>query len=275
MLRAMGAVRGAECFSDSAGAAVYAEAYGSGYAGHFVNGSGVLIERGSSFPVLVALNNDTSYWGDVARFASQSGVDDGTWTLYSGCYEGNAARFAKSTDDSQYSTVVLGANVSSEGLYIQGTLVHTALSARALPTSRGTEAVFGVTAPEVEVMASGSGRLSGGAARVEFDRLFAESISGPEDLRVTATPVGAWSALYLAQADASGFTVLSDGGDKGVAFNWVAVGRAKQYRDRPDVSIPDPAEDARVAAEKKAIIEAARPPARAAGPGVATLTAGE
>jgi hypothetical protein len=165
--------------------------------------------------------------------------------------------------------------VSSEGLYVLGTLFYTGLAARAVPTSRGTEAVFGVTAPDVEVMTSGAARLSNGSARIEFDRLFTESIAGATDLRVTATPIGAWSALYVEGVDGGGFTLRSEAGDKDVAFNWVAVGRAKGCERTPEISIPDPAEDARIAAEKRAAVEAARPPVRTDGTATVTRALGE
>jgi len=170
---------------------------------------------------------------------------------------------------------VAAATPSSEGVYIDGTLVHTGLVARTVPTSRGTEAVFGVTAPDVEVMVSGTGRLSGGAARVEFDRLFAESIAGAADLHVTVTPIGAWSALYVERIDGGGFTLRSDAGDKDVEFHWAAAGRAKGYDRTPEIAIPDRAEDMRIAAEKKAAVEAAQPPRESEGPGTVTTTLGE
>jgi hypothetical protein len=157
---------------------------------------------------------------------------------------------------------VNGATSTAEGLYVSGTIVSTALDARVVPTSRGDEAVFGVTAPNVEVTDSGAGRLTDGTARVAFDRLFAEAITGAADLRITATPVGAWSGLFVERIDGDGFTVRSDAGDRNVEFHWAAVGRAKAHRERPEITIPDPADEARIVAEKEAAVEAARPPRR-------------
>jgi hypothetical protein len=272
---ANGSGMGADCRSAGAGAAVSGIALGSGYSGHFEGGAGVDITRSNGYPVLNVHNTRPSSFADGGWFESGSGVSGITWTVYSHCFEGRAGFFQKSTDDNYYALHVTAASASSEGLYVQGTLVYTGLAARAVPTSRGNEAVFGVTAVDVDVMASGSGALSAGAARVEFDRLFAESISGAADLRVTATPIGAWSALYVERIDAGGFTLRSDAGDRDVAFNWVAVGRAKGYERTPEIAIPDPAEDARVAAEKRAAVEAARPPRGNEGPATVTRTLGE
>jgi len=265
----------ADCRSSGTGSAVYAKALGSGYSGQFVGGLGVEIVREGGYPVLEVTNTRSSSYADGLWVASPEGVASATWTLYSRTYQGRSGYFDKSVDDNVYAVYASGASSSSEGLYVFGTILHTGLAARTVPTSRGTEAVFGVTAADVEVMASGSGRLAAGAARIDFDRLFAESIAGAADLRVTATPIGAWSALYVARIDNGGFDVRSDAGDKAVEFHWVAVGRAKQEPTRPDITIPDPEEDARIAAEKKAAAEAARPPARPDGPGVITITSGE
>jgi hypothetical protein len=273
--QAYGNGTGAACWSGGAGSAVYGNAMGSGYSGEFEGGLGVSIERGSSYPVLEVRNTATTGWGDAGWFLSPSGMNSGTWAIDAECYEGNAGRFLKSTDDADYALLALGAGGTGEALYVAGASHFTIPPSTATSTSRGTEAVFTVTAPDVEIMTSGTASLAGGTARVQFDRLFAESVSDAVALRVTATPVGAWSALYLTLVDGGGFTVRSDAGDANASFNWVAVGRAKGYGERPAVSIPDPTEDARIAAEKKATVEAARPPARDTGPAVMSVPAEE
>jgi hypothetical protein len=265
---------GVKCWSLNTGTALRAEASGFGYSGFFKGGAGVAMEREGGYPVLDVNNTSSTGWGDAAWFSSPAGMNGGTWTIYADCYEGSAGRFSKYVDDNNYAMTVYGASASSEGLYVQGTIVSTMPIPRMVPTSRGTEAVFGVTASDVDVMASGSGKLSGRAARVEFDRLFAESIAGAADLRVTATPVGAWSALYVERIDDGGFTLRSDAGDKDVEFHWVAVGRAKGYERAPEIAFPDPDEQARIAQEKKAAVSVARRPATSEGPGVIQVKQG-
>jgi hypothetical protein len=131
--------------------------------------------------------------------------------------------------------------------------------ARGVETSRGTEATFAITGADVELIASGRGRLSRGSARVEFDRIFAESTSGPSGLRVTATPIGSWSALYVESIDGRGFNLRSGAGDGDVEFHWVAVGRAKDHERRPEVVIPDYEELQRLADSKRERLRACRP----------------
>ena len=54
-------------------------------------------------------------------------------------------------------------------------------------------------------------------------------------MRITVTPVGGWSGLYVEKADSTGFTVRSGAGDANVTFNWIAVGRRKGYEQRPEL----------------------------------------
>jgi hypothetical protein len=199
-------------------------------------------------------------YADALSVSSTESDDTGTWALSSEAAEGVAGFFSKSVDNSKYALQVLSATGTSEGLYVSGTIFTTVPLARGIETSRGAEPVFGVAAADVEVIASGQGALWDGAARVDFDRLFAESISGPSGLRVTVTPIGGWSALYVEGIDANGFDVRSDSGDKDVEFHWVAVGRAKEHERRPDVTIPDPEEEERVARLKKEEMLGRRPP---------------
>jgi len=261
LISANGSGTGAWIQSAGTGRALRATAWGSAYSGYFEDGFGVYVATGDTYPVLDVSNTRTSSFADAGLFSSGSGVNSATWTLYSTCYEGNAGRFFKDTDDDEYAVVVLGDAAASEGLYVRGSIYTTSPLARGVETSRGTEAAFAVSAADVELMASGRGRLSGGAARVEFDRLFAESIAGPSQVTVTVTPVGGWSGVYVKGIDAKGFDLLSEAGDPNVEFHWVAVGRSRQHERRPDVTIPDPGEHARVARQKEAEIAARRPPA--------------
>jgi hypothetical protein len=235
---------GAFCTTWGDGRALWARADGSGYSGYFEGGNGVYAGTSESYPVLLVDNTSTSDYCDGIWSQMRSGVSPASWSLYGTCYEGSAAYLSKSTDEPGpcYAVYVVAPTETSEGLYVQGTMTSTAPLAQVTETSRGREAVFGVSSPEVEIIASGRARLSGGVARVEFDRLFAESIAGPENLRITATPMGGWSALYLERADETGFEIRSAAGDDGIEFNWVAIGRAAAHERRPDVEIPDPNE---------------------------------
>ncbi len=256
----IGAGYALQASAGGSGDAVHATTTGSGFSGYFFGGNGVYAERAVSYPAMNVRNSATGDYGDAAWFSAVDGAYSSTWTLSSACAQGIAGRFAKSVADGQYAVQVWSPAVGTPGLYVQGYINSTSLLARSVETSRGTEPSFAVTASDVDVMASGSGRLASGAARVEFDRLFSESISGAADLRVTATPIGAWSALYVARVDGGGFDLRSDAGAKDVEFHWVAVGRARGYERTPDIVIPDANEEARIAREKAAAF-GAHPPA--------------
>jgi len=269
-----GVARGAYFRASGTADALHASA-SLGHSGLFEGGAGVDVTREDGYPALKVENEQLSGVSDAAWFSSAAGVSNDTWTLYSHCYEGRAGTFGKSTDDDQYAVRVSGAGSTAEGLYVWGSIYSTVPFATGALTSRGTEAVFGVTAPNVEITDSGAGRLTNGEARVAFDRIFAESITGAADLRITATPVGAWSGLYVERIDGEGFTLRSAAGEKNVEFHWAAVGRAKDHRERPDITIPDPAEDARIAAEKAAAVKASRSHRTSEEPTTVTRTVGE
>ncbi len=246
---------GVECMALGSGAALRATG-GFGDSGYFTGGKGVVIDNDIGYPTLNVSNLGTTGYCDAAYFSSLDGAYSGTWTIYSVCYGGVAARFEKMTDDDQYPVTIYGANAGAEGLYVGGSIYTTAPAAREVKTSRGAEAVFGVTSPDVSVVASGRGVMSEGRARVEFDRLYAESFERASDLRITATPIGAWSALYVDKIDASGFTLMTGAGAQDVEFSWIAVATAAGYAERPSVTVPDLEYEKALAAEKNAAAEA-------------------
>ena len=99
---AMASGRGVYCQSAGAGAALDAYCAGTGYAGRFVGGSGVFVQRPSGFPALRVNSGVTSGFGDVLWLKSEEGSGTGTWLLHSDAHGGNAGRFTKMTDDDSY-----------------------------------------------------------------------------------------------------------------------------------------------------------------------------
>ncbi|UCC31709.1 MAG: hypothetical protein JSU86_05395, partial [Phycisphaerales bacterium] len=205
------------------------------------------IDKTSDGPALEIVNWTTTTYSDCAWFMSMA--DPGsttTWALYATTYNGTAGFFSKDTDDDRYALKVHTPSSTSEGLYVQGSTVATGTKSAAIETSQGMEAIFSVESPEVEIYASGSGHISGGEAYVSFDPLFTEAVSPEVKIRVTVTPVGAWSALYVEFAEPEGFSVKSGAGDDSVEFHWMACGRRNGYEARPAVAIPDPVEEDRL-----------------------------
>ncbi|MCK4513157.1 hypothetical protein KAW64_15525 [bacterium] len=244
-----------------AGDALYSIAAGTGRAGYFSGGIGVEMELPdtNTFPVLQITNNEASWYGDCLHLSSQPNVDGFSYTLHSDCYSGSAGYFDKDTNDGRYNVIISSPVYDSPGLYVYGYIYSSSMIAREVETSRGKEAVFSVSSPQVEMVASGQGQLSAGAARVDFDRIFAESITGPDDLRITATPIGGWSALYVERIDADGFDLRSESGRTDVEFHWAAVGRAEGHERAPEITIPDHEEEERILKLKKAEMKSRRP----------------
>ena len=244
-----------------AGDALYAYAWGTGRSGYFGGGSGVEVELPAAnlYPALQVTNLEASWFGDCLHLDSQPGCRMDSHTLDSHCYNGSAGYFGKDTDDGHYAVIISSPAYNSPGLYVYGYIYASSLMAREVETSRGKEAVFSVSSPEVEMVASGKGRLSAGAARVDFDRTFAESITGPDGLRITATPIGDWSALYVERIDADGFDLRSESGMTDVEFHWAAVGRAEGHERSPEIVIPDHEEEERIQRLKDAEMKSRRP----------------
>ena len=157
-----------------------------------------------------------------------------------------AGYFVKSSDDNEYALRVSSPSSTSEGLYVYGSTVATGTKSAAIETSEGVEEIFSVESPEVEIYSSGSAGLTGGQTSVTFDRLFTEAVSADVEVRVTVTPVGAWSALYLESTGPEGFDVKSAAGDQNVAFHWMACGRRKGYETRPISSALEALDDERL-----------------------------
>ena len=241
------------------GMALMAHTDGTGYSGAFGGGAGVFMERASAFPVLEVNNPQTSSYGDAAYFYSQPGVQSETWTINSQCSEGIAGRFVKLIDDQKYAVEIYGVNGTSEGLYVQGTIYTTAPLVNAVETRNGRAPFFAVSSPDVGVSDTGSAILARGHCRVEFDSRFAGSVTDPDGVTITVTPVCRWSGLYIASIDGTGFEVRSDAGDPDVDFHWAASCRVRENEGFDALAIPDPEERSRVAAEKRKDMETRRP----------------
>ncbi len=106
-------------------------------------------------------------------------------------------------------------------------------------TRDGTyEALTAPLAQRQELIARGTARLQKGRAIVQFPAWFSEEVSERDDITVTVTPVGGWSALYLTRVGPRGFEVASAQGDPEITFHWMAIGVRKGYT-RPHQA-PDP-----------------------------------
>jgi hypothetical protein len=126
-----------------------------------------------------------------------------------------------------------GSSPKNPGLYVAGTFYATGTKSSVVKTSQGDEVLFAMESPDVEFMASGTGKLVNNECYVAFDRLFQDAISKEVPLRIILTPKDTWSGLYVAQKSHLGFQVKAQGGEENAEFDWLAIGRRKGYENRP------------------------------------------
>ncbi|MBU2689946.1 MAG: hypothetical protein KJ970_03395 [Candidatus Eisenbacteria bacterium] len=209
------------------------------------NGRALYIEKtpdaGPSNQALIFVNNRESSGNDGnCLHLTNTGqvISSSTRVLTSRAKFGEAGHFIKDDDDDEYAVNIRSACSTCEGLYVYGTIFSTSLTGSAVETGDGPpQAIFGVQAPEVEMYTSGSSRLIGDRVYVALDPLFTESVSGEVAVRVTLTPVGGWSAIYVESTSTEGFEVISEAGDPDVEFHWMACGRRRGYETRPAIAL--------------------------------------
>jgi len=192
-------------------------------------------------PVLDITNSSTDN-GSVAllRSTSTAASSGATIALWVTTQKGRAGTFKKYTADGYSAVDILADSPTGAGLYVSGTITSTSYTARGVETSRGTEPVFAAETTEPEIYDSGEAYLSNGRAAVSFDRLFTEAVTKDARVRVTVTPVGGWSALFIESTGPSGFVVRSADGDPDIEFFWTAVGLSKDHETGRRITFPDP-----------------------------------
>lgn len=177
-----------------------------------------------------------------------SGADD------DGVYVVNAnddgGYFDLSSSSTGWAVYAHSTGSTGNGMYCYGNGTITGSWSKTVATSKGWEAVQTLSAPDEEIVASGTGRLVEGCCRVDFERLFGESISPRVPVKVVVTPMDRWSGLYTVERSHQGFTVLTGAGAQDASFTWQAIGRRRGYEQRPGVTIPDPDEEEAAEAEE-------------------------
>jgi hypothetical protein len=167
-------------------------------------------------------------------------ADDGVYVISAG---GHGGYFDLTLGSSGWAVYAHSTGSTGNGIYCYGNGTITGAWSKTVATSKGWEAVQTLSAPDEEIVASGTGRLTNGRCRVNFERLFSESISAHVPIKVVVTPMDQWSGLYTTERSYLGFTVLTGAGAQDAAFTWQAIGRRQGYEQRPRVTIPDPDEE--------------------------------
>lgn len=215
-------VEGGQLYVNNPGASVHTAIRVADAGGH-----GLLVSSAGDDGVNVA---DAGGDGVHVSFAGDAGIDA----------SGDHGNHLRSDHNAYYGAYVhsLWDEPINPGLYVYGTFAATGTKSCIVETSQGQEALFCVEGPDVEFVTSGTATLADGEARVTFERLFREAISASVAIKVTATPKGTWSGLYVVDESSEGFTVRCGAGDTNASFDWVAIGRRKGYEQRPVIAVP-------------------------------------
>lgn len=232
-------IQGITVSSSSSSNGVYGYSQvGNGISGNSASGIGV---NGSSSTGNGVSGTSTSSIGVYGYSSTSQGgyfvnnSSSGQPTLYT--FSPTGAFQAKGNSNSYYVAAIYNNySTTAPGLYVQGSTYATGSKSGVLETSQGKELVFSIEAPDVEFYANGTTTLTNGKAQIEFERLFSETISSEIPIRVTVTPVGSWSGIYVTDVNTKGFNVASENGNLNAEFNWIAIGRRKGFEQRPTLS---------------------------------------
>jgi TGF-beta propeptide len=178
--------------TSSPGAILDVQTQGTGVAGSFLNVS-------DSSAALEALNGAST--GDKSAYAFYAGYAYNAF----GCWVDN-----------------------------QGNLSCFGSKSAVVPVDGGSRqvALYAVESPENWFEDYGSGQLSNGFARIDFEPTFAQTVSATPDYHVFLTPNGDCKGLYVSQKSPTSFEVHElGGGTSGVAFDYRIIAKRKNYEN--------------------------------------------
>jgi hypothetical protein len=203
--------------------------------------------NGGSGATIWATNN-SSYWPTIYAHNAGSGEDFGA-----GPYGGNnAVALFGAVGDGERWGVCTDGRIGSLGGLAHFTQVAT---------HGGPRVATSPLSLDVEVHASGIGRMSGGQAYVAFDDAFADLVVPDGRYRVLATPLGRCGGLFVAAKEARGFRVECGDPEAAVEFDWLVVALKRGGLDSSEAH-PMPARIPRPngAARERAVPPQRRPP---------------
>ena len=123
-----------------------------------------------------------------------------------------------------------------------GTIITKSTIAQRIDTSDGSQAVYGVSSPDVEITLSGSSVLSNGSAFVNIldvpgGKLFSESVS-ERGLKVFVTATSRSYGVYVKEKSLTGFVIEElGGGQSSATFDWIFVGIKKGHEQKVEEEV--------------------------------------
>jgi hypothetical protein len=158
----------------------------------------------------------------------------GTYGVYANCNDQRGGYF-RNNNNSYYALTAwnnTGTGGTVRGLYVQG---HGYATGGWQSYLDGGRTGYGLVSPDMEIMASGTGRLSDGHADVTLEKTFRDAVSADVPLKVIVTPNQMCNGVCVVSRSAAGFSVaeLADGSSD-AGFDWIAIGRLKGCEQRPE-----------------------------------------
>ncbi len=160
-------------------------------------------------------------------------AQSGTYGVYANCNNQRGGYF-RNNNNNYYALTAwnnTGTGGTVRGLYVQG---HGYATGGWQSYLDGGRTGFGLVSPDMEIVASGTGKLSGGRASITLEPTFRAAVSAEVPLKVIVSPNQMCNGICVTSRSARGFTVaeLADG-KSDAGFDWIAIGRLKGYEVRP------------------------------------------
>lgn len=184
-----------------------------------------------------------TYWGALGYKNSGSTSYGGYFTSYTSGAGKSAAQAETGIGIGAWGDL-MGADIHGKvyGLYAEGEnyamfsngdVFKNKLDVHLQNNVTGTNTVlYTNVSTEVTVQTSGIATLSNGKAIIGFDPSFASVVSGDAPIIVTVTPIGNSNGIYLAEVNASSFTVVeNNGGKSNITVNYIAIGKRAGYEN--------------------------------------------
>jgi len=177
----------------------------------------------------------TGYDGFWVTRAENRGVyvgDGGTYGIYANS-NGQRGGYFRNDNNDYYALTAwnnTGTGGTVRGMYVQG---HGYATGGWQSFLDGGGRGYGVVSPDMEIMASGTGKLVNGRASISLEKTFRDAVSASVPLKVIVTPNSMCNGICVADRSASGFSVaeLADGVSS-AGFDWIAIGRLKGGEQR-------------------------------------------
>ena len=196
----------------------------------YSNAAGVYGEGSTSANGVLGVSSGTGYfgvWGIASYGSGLSGKNNNS--TYATLLLNNNTLF--------YHGQLLNASAPNYSIYaacimyVNGDLACSGSKSAVVPIAGGRQvALYAVEAPENWFEDFGSGKLESGAATINVDPTFLQTVNAEKDYHVFVTPRGDCNGLYVARTTPTSFEVRELGGGRSsVGFDYRMVARRRGY----------------------------------------------